>query len=304
MQRKFQEWKRMDSVKVFSLVKELQGKFLGTGVTITNCIDALVKENYDLEKASKIIAQKLTTERKEERISFDKFTVVKEGIAYVKVSDNGDSAVIFKLACLTDFASGSKEFIEFADEIAGILLENNHVWREHQGGNFDYLALKNKVGETISSLVYRKQKVFGKTEEVRIENIGTFSQQKGCVFGYYIHANGSFASLVEVNSTQQLAQKIARHVAAFRPEFISLETISQKVLKAKESELEKKAKEVASKKRRENSLWKIIYQNYFENWKNNNFLLEQKYIENEKITVREFLGKGKEVKRFLVVSVK
>jgi translation elongation factor EF-Ts len=68
--------------------------------------------------------------------------------------------------------------------------------------------------------------------------------------------------------------------------------------------LTEKAKLIATKKGKQTDIWKVIFKNYLEKWKSENFLLEQKYIGDEKITVREFLNDGEEVKRFLVVAVK
>jgi elongation factor Ts len=235
--------------EVYLLVEKLRSQFLGRGVTISDCLLELKKADYDLEKAKQSLTQKLSvTEKEGKQVPVDKFSSTKEGIAYVKVNHKGDSAVIFKVACLTDFASGSSEFVKFVDEIADILLENRDVWKKHQDSHFDYLTLQNKQGETISSLVQRKQKVFGRTEELRVEKVNALSLQEGCVFGHYLHANGSFAALVEVNSTPERAQKLALHVAAMRPEFISLAKTPQEVLRVKENELTEKAKLIATKK--------------------------------------------------------
>lgn len=138
--------------------------------------------------------------------------------------------------------------------------------------------------------------------------------RQGIIEGY-IHFNGRVGALVELRAEtdfvtqsedfKKLAHEIALQVATMSPKYISLETIPKEVLEAKKKEFieevgEDKPKEVLEK----------ILQGKIEKWAGEICLLNQPYIKQEDITVKDLIdeyvnkfGEKIEVRRFCRLSI-
>lgn len=137
---------------------------------------------------------------------------------------------------------------------------------------------------------------------------------QGIIEGY-IHFNGRVGALVELRAEtdfvtqsedfKKLAHEIALQVATMAPQYLSLATVPAEVLEAKKREFieeigEDKPKEVLEK----------ILQGKVAKWASEVCLLNQPYIKQENITVKDLIdeyvnkfGEKIEVKRFVRLSI-
>ena len=132
------------------------------------------------------------------------------------------------------------------------------------------------------------------------------------LIGSYIHAGGKIGVLVEVNCEadfvartpdfQNLVKEIAMHIAAMNPKYISPDDVPEEVLDKEREILREQAKSLGKP---EHVLEKIVegrLRKFFEE----NCLLEQPYIRDPNITVRELvsstvakLGENITIRRFV-----
>lgn len=132
------------------------------------------------------------------------------------------------------------------------------------------------------------------------------------LIGSYIHAGGKIGVLVEVNCEtdfvartpdfQNLVKEIAMHIAAMNPKYISPDDVPEEVLDKEREILREQAKSLGKP---EHVVEKIVegrLRKFFEE----NCLLEQPYIRDPNITVRELvsstvakLGENITIRRFV-----
>lgn len=152
-----------------------------------------------------------------------------------------------------------------------------------------------------------------------IKKVGLLEKKKDNITGAgiiegYIHFNGKVGALVEMRAEtdfvtrseefKKIAHEIALQVASMNPIYLKIEDISQEEIKRKKEEfsigLEDKNEEVKEK----------IINSKLEKWYEEVCLLEQKYIKNENLKIKDLIndlankfGEKIEIKRFTRLSV-
>ena len=93
-----------------NLIKEIREK---TGAKITDCKDAVVNSNGNLDKALEYLAERglIIAQKKSERDT-------KEGIIYSYIHSNSKIGVMVELNCETDFVARNEDFKELAKDVA------------------------------------------------------------------------------------------------------------------------------------------------------------------------------------------
>lgn len=178
------------------LVKQLRDK---TGISIMQCRKALEEALGDMEKAILILKKNSgdIAMKKQDRNAVD---------GAICVKTEGNKTVLLTLHCETDFVSKNDDFVN----ILNILTEK---------------ALKEGVD---SMRVASKELIDGiiqKTGE-KVE-LGEVSLIEGDIVGSYVH-NGKIAVVVSITGgNSDLARDIAMHVAAMKPEYMSMDEINE-----------------------------------------------------------------------------
>ena len=194
-------------------VKDLREK---TGAGMMDCKKALQESNGDMDKAIDWLREKGISKaaKKESRIAA-------EGLSKIVVS--GNKAVILEVNSETDFVAKNKEFTDFVDELAGVLLSNSPKTIE-EANDLDMngskvserlVALVAKIGEKIS---FRRFEIIEKTDDQ--------------VFGVYNHQNLGKINVVTVldGGNEEIARDVAMHVAAMNPAYVSRDDVPADVL--------------------------------------------------------------------------
>ena len=131
------------------------------------------------------------------------------------------------------------------------------------------------------------------------------------VIEIYLHFNGRVATMVELNSEtdfvantaefRQLAKDLALHVASAKPITVRIEDVPAAIV---ERELRVYRAQVAAEKKPE-AVWEKIVEGKLKKFYQENVLLEQPFVKDDKVTVGELVkalsgktGEKVEVRRF------
>ncbi|MCF0217574.1 MAG: elongation factor Ts [Malacoplasma sp.] len=186
-----------------SKVKELRER---TQAGFGDCKKALEESNNDIEKAIIWLREKGISKaaKKAGAIAAEGKTVV--------LTDK-DLCAIVEVNSQTDFASKSKLFLDFVDEVANAILKNKTA------KDFANIVLKNKktidqsamelTGQIGEKIVVRRAEVLQKTADQS--------------FGIYQHFNSriSVAILIDGKVSAEAGKDVAMQIASMRPKFIS-----------------------------------------------------------------------------------
>jgi len=216
-----------------TMVKDLREK---TGAGMMDCKKALAEAAGDMEAAVDWLRKKgLSAAAKKAG------RVAAEGL--VAVASGGTKAAVIEVNAETDFVARNESFQAFALQAAKIELETGA----------DVEALKTKpyqggasVQETLTNLVA----TIG--ENMNIRRVKSLSVSKGIVATYMHNALapnlGKIGVLVALESTadasklQELGKQLAMHIAAARPEALSIAEVDPKAVERERDILTEQAK--------------------------------------------------------------
>lgn len=205
------------------MVKELREK---TSAGMGNCKKALVDSDGNMEKA-------IDTLRKKGAASAAKRAdrTANEGTIASKTSADGKIAAMVEVNSETDFVAINREFVDYVQKLADIILEK------------DINSIEELLKETFGN---------DTVEDLHNEILAKFSEKieirrldKMVTDGYissYVHAGNKLAVLVEVSksdlsdSAKRLVRDIAMQVAAMNPQFIGRGDVNEDTV-SKEKEI-------------------------------------------------------------------
>lgn len=260
------------------LVKQLRDM---TGVGMMDCKKALIETDGDVESAVEFLrktgiakaAKKVGRESKDGRI---------EAIT----SDDGKKGAMVELASETDFVAKNEDFVEFAQKLAKLVLDNEIPTIEHllespfgEGKVSDVVTeLVAKIGENI---VPKKSSFFA------IDNHG--------LVHYYIHPGNKVGVMIELqvesseastdNKITDLANELAMQIAFSKPVALSKDNVPEDEL---ESEKRIYREQAIQEGKPEKAIEKIVegrIQKYLKDF----CLLSQEYIRDSKMTVEQLI---------------
>lgn len=201
-----------------AMVKELRER---TGGGMMECKKALVEANGDMTVAEDIIAK--SGHRKAAKSAS---RTAAEG--RIEIVTRQDSAAVVEINCETDFVARDESFIEFAQQIVEkVLIEkiteptdlSTCLLKENMSVEQTRQAMIARIGENIQ--IRRAQRV----EISANQHIGA----------YVHHARIGVLVVIEGGS-EQLAKELAMHVAAMRPQYLTMQEVPQAIVE-KEKEI-------------------------------------------------------------------
>lgn len=256
------------------LVRTLRDK---TNAGMMDCKKALAETNGDLEAAETLLRKKgiLKAEKKADRQT-------KEGVVHSFV--NGAAGVLVEVNCETDFVAKNDNFKAFVSDLAGKLANG-----------------ADSAGAEISDLV--KTKIAELGENIVLRRVEKFASEGG-VLQTYIHLGGRVGVLLQAaapdtDAARGLLKDVCMHIAASSPRFLSRDDVSADFV-AREREIA--AEQVKDKPA--NIVEKIV-SGKIDKVLAENCLLEQAFIKNPDITVRDHIKSGGEItlRRFVRYAV-
>jgi elongation factor Ts len=254
-----------------ALVKELRDR---TGAGMMDCKRALQDANGDLE-----LAQKLLRERGMASAAKRAGRETTEGKVGFRIADDGKRGTIVAIGCETEPVSNNEEFQAFATRVL------EAVEREGPGAE--------------SELDQERQELSGKLgENIVVAGAARFEAVDGARIEGYAHPPANkLGVLVQVRGgSEELARKLAMHIAASSPEWISREDVPEETV-ATERDIFTSSDEVQSKpeQAREKIVEGMLNKRFF----GERVLVDQPWIHDTGKTVGQALAdEGAEVLEF------
>jgi elongation factor Ts len=243
-----------------------------TGAGMMDCKNALADADGNFDRALEIIREKgkLVASKRADRDAT-------EGAVLAKTTEDKKFGALVVLNCETDFVAKNENFVAFADSILNVALAQKPE-------NLDALKSLDLDGRTIEAQVTEQTGVIG--EKLDLSYFGKIEAET--VVGY-IHPGNKLATLVGFSKTdveEQVAKDIAMQVAAMSPVSVDTDSIPQEVIN-KELEI---AKEKFRQEGKPEAMLDKIAQGALQKWYKEVTLLNQAFIKNGKITVKEYLA--------------
>lgn len=241
-----------------------------TGAGMMDCRKALVETDGNFEEAIDFLrkkGQKVAAKRSGRE--------TKEGVVIAKTNEAESEGVVLSLNCETDFVAKNEDFIQFAQSVAALALEQKL-------SSIEEINNAQLNGQTISENL---TELIGKIGEKLSFN--HFETVKAAYVASYIHGNYSIGVLVGFSKKfdTDAARDIAMQIAAMNPVAVDASGVSQEVID-REKEIaeaqiiaEGKPADLAAKI----SIGKV--NKYFKE----HTLLPQAFVKDNKQTVGDFL---------------
>jgi len=249
-----------------------------TGAGMMDCKKALEEANGDYEKAIEIIRKKgqLVAAKRADREA-------NEGVVLARIDASNTFGAMICLNCETDFVAKNQDFISLAEKILALAIEKKPA---------DLNALKNLPleGKTVADLVTEKIGIIGEKMELPYyDNV-----QAPYVLAY-VHPGNKLAAVVGFNkagSDLQIYKDIAMQVAAMNPVSIDKDDVpADKLAKEREIAIDQTKLDPKNAGKPANIIEKIA-EGKLEKFLKENTLLNQEFIKDSKLTVRQYLEKS------------
>ena len=236
-----------------------------------DCKKALEESNGDFDKAIEIIRKKgqSVANKRADRDAT-------EGVVISKVAANGKLGAMIVLNSETDFVAKNAEFIALAGKILDLALEKNPV-------NLDGLKALRLDNTTVGDKVVEYMGIIGEKIE-----LAYFEKIEAPHVQAYIHPGNKLATIAGFSKAGldlQVYKDIAMQIAAMNPVAIDKEDVPEKVI-AQEIEI---GKEQAKRDGKPENMLEKIAQGKLSKFYKESTLLNQEFVKDSKITVRQYL---------------
>ena len=246
-----------------------------TGAGMMDCKHALQENDGDFEKAIDYLrkkGQKLATKRADKDAN--------EGIVLARTNEAKDFAAIFMLNCETDFVAKNQEFVDFTNLLMAKAIE----MMPKTSDEFKALDLNGRsVMDNITEMV-------GKTgEKMELAHFEVISAPR--VFAYN-HPGNRMATILgllkaNVDGVDQAGHEVAMQIAAMAPIAVDKDDVPSDVI---EREIEIGKEQARLEGKPEDMVEKIALGKLNKFYKEST-LLNQEFVRDNKLSVREFLTK-------------
>jgi len=258
-----------------------------TGAGMMDCKKALTEADGDFEKAVDILrkqGQKVAAKRAENETS--------EGAILVNISEDGSNGKLIALACETEPVSNVSDFKDLVQSILDAAITSNAADKEAllQVTLADGLTVNEKIIELVG-------KLGEKLDIVSYENI---SAEKVVP---YVHSNGKLGVLVAFQGAEgaevsEIGRDVAMQIAAMKPVAVDKDQVDAATV---EREIEI-GKEQARAEGKPEAMLEKIAQGKLNKFYKDNTLLNQEFIKDPSLTIRQLLEKT--AKNLTVTSFK
>ncbi len=245
-----------------------------TGVGMMDCKAALTEADGDFDAAIELLrkkGQKVAAKRAGRE--------AKEGLVVAGVSDDKKAGVLAEVNCETDFVARGDDFASFAADIPAIILSE----RPQDLPALLDLPYKDgrSVGQTLTDLT-------GKIgEKIDIRRFALLRTDDGEIVSY-IHPGSRLGVLVEATGDGDLepvGRDVAMQVAALSPVATTRDEVPEEV-KTKEMDI---AREAARNEGKKEEMLDRIAQGKLERYYKDFVLVEQPFVKDASMSVREML---------------
>ena len=257
------------------LVMELRGK---TDAGMMDCKKALIETNGDLNAAADYLREKGISKaaKKASRIAA-------EGLVFNAISEDAKTAALVELNSETDFVAKNNDFKNFGKLLSKLVIENDLK-------TVDELKAIEIDGSTIEITLKGLIAKIGENMNIR-----RFARVTSDSFvTTYLHMGGKIGVALQLegditDENKAKAKDIAMHVAAMSPDFLDKSEVTQDILDKERAILKA---QLIEQGKPEKIIDKILIgkmNKFFEE----NCLLQQKFVKDDKVTVENYAGNMK-----------
>lgn len=245
-----------------------------TGAGMMDCKNALVEADGDFETAIDLLrkkGQKIAAKRGDNE--------AKEGLIFAQATPDAKAGVILTLNCETDFVAKNEGFRNFVQSLVDIALKNMpSSLEELKSLPYDAkLTVEEKLTEQIGVL----------GEKLDLSKYSTLKADKVVA---YNHPGNQLATMVALNSGSEVAEdagkQVAMQVAAMNPIALDKDGVDARTI---EREIEV-GKELAIQEGKPADMAEKIAMGRLNKFFQENTLLSQQFVRDNKVTVEQFLG--------------
>jgi elongation factor Ts len=245
-----------------------------TGAGMMDCKNALVEANGDFEAAVDILrkkGQKIAAKRGDNE--------AREGLIIAQSTNDGKSGVIVTLNCETDFVAKNDGYKNLVQSIVDIALEKlPSTVEELRSLSYDSkLSVDEKIIEQVG--------VIG--EKLDLSNYAVIKADKVVA---YNHPGNQLATLVGLNSgsdvVEDAGRQVAMQIAAMNPIAINKDGVDARTIE-REVEI---GKELAIQEGKPADMAEKIAMGRLNKFFQENTLLSQQFVRDNKLTVEQFLS--------------
>ena len=253
-----------------------------TGAGMMDCKKALTEANGDFEAAIDYLrkkGQKVAVNRSDKE--------AKEGYIFARTTADGKRGAIIMLNCETDFVAKNDDFVKFGESLLNAALEKNPK-------TVDELKSQIINEKTITDLLFDQIGKIG--EKIELSRYESIEAEKVVV---YNHPGNKLSTIVGFNSSSvsnETGKDVAMQVAAMAPVAIDKDDVDKAMLE-REMEI---GKEQARNEGKPEAMIEKIALGKLNKFYNENTLLNQTFIKDEKKTIRQLL---KDVQDGLTVTI-
>ena len=259
------------------LVMELRGK---TDAGMMDCKKALIETNGDLEAAANYLREKGISKaaKKASRIAA-------EGLVFNAISEDAKIAALVEFNSETDFVAKNDDFKNFGKLLTKLVIENDlktvdELKAIEVDGSTIEMTLKGliaKIGENMNIRRFVR---------VTSDSFVTTYLHMGGKIGVALQLEGE---VTDENKTK--AKDIAMHVAAMSPDFLDKSEVTQDILDKERAILKAQLIEQGKPEKIIDNILIGKMNKFFEE----NCLLQQKFVKDDKVTVENYAGDMKVV---------
>ncbi|MDR3135894.1 MAG: translation elongation factor Ts [Coriobacteriales bacterium] len=259
------------------LVKELREM---TGAGMMECKKALTEAQGEINRAVDVLRTRglAAAAKKAGRVT-------NEGLIVCKVAPQPTSAAMIEINCETDFVARNDVFARLAEDIADAILVN-------APGDLDALKELSVGSQTVGELLTAGIHTLG--ENIQVSRFVRLTAEEGSIASY-VHGGGRLGILAQLDFNEpktgqnkqfiQLARDIAMQIAATNPLEVSRDSIAAEVI---QRELDIYRAQAAESGKSADVQEKMV-QGRLEKFYKENTLLEQPFIKDTAISVRQYL---------------
>lgn len=245
-----------------------------TGAGMMDCKNALVEANGDFEAAVDILrkkGQKIAAKRGEND--------AREGVIFAQTSADNKVGVLVTLNCETDFVAKNDNYRNFVQSLVEIAMNNLPSTAD------ELKALKYDDKLTVEEKITEQVGVIGEKLD-----LSGYAVVKGDAVVAYNHPGNQLATLVALNAASDAAleagRQVAMQVAAMNPIALNKDGVDERTI---EREIEV-GKELAIQEGKPAEMAEKIAQGRLNKFFQENTLLSQQFVRDNKLTVEQFLN--------------
>ncbi|HLT47409.1 MAG TPA: translation elongation factor Ts [Rubricoccaceae bacterium] len=256
-----------------------------TGVGMMDCKRALEEAGGDFDAAIEILrkkGQKVAAKRADREAT--------EGVVATATTPDRKAGALVEVNSETDFVARNEEFTTFAQRIADLVLAERPA-------DMDALRALPLDGRTVGDAVTDMTGKIG--EKIDVRRFAIIEADGDGEVVDYVHPGAKLGVLVEMAGSgdlQAVGRDVAMQAAAMNPVAATRDEVPEEV-KAKELEI---GREAARNEGKPEQILDKIAQGKLERYFKDNVLVEQPFVKDASVSVKQMLEQaGAEVRRFV-----